>query len=89
MLLSRAVHQESSCPAHAHRARASCLPDSNPYGRDGLAHSRSRALCVLPKSVSVSLLLLTIYIKKIDAFMFETEINGSIVGYGVTENRNL
>jgi hypothetical protein len=41
MLLSRAVHQESSCPAHAHRARASCLPDSNPYGRDGLAHSRS------------------------------------------------
>ena len=39
--LSRAVHQESSCPAHAHRARASCLPDSNPYGRDGLAHSRS------------------------------------------------
>ena len=40
MLLSRAVHQESSCPAHAHRARASCLPDSNPYGRDGLAHSR-------------------------------------------------
>ena len=41
MLLSRAVHQESSCPAHAHRAQASCLPDSNPYGRDGLAHSRS------------------------------------------------
>ena len=41
MLLSRAVHQVSSCPAHAHRARASCLPDSNPYGRDGLAHSRS------------------------------------------------
>jgi len=44
MLLSRAVHQdsqESSCPAHAHRARASCLPGSNPYGRDGLAHSRS------------------------------------------------
>ena len=41
MLLSRAVHQEPSCPAHAHRARASCLPDSNPYGRDGLAHSRS------------------------------------------------
>jgi len=28
-------------PAYAHRARASCLPDSNPYGRDGLAHSRS------------------------------------------------
>jgi len=41
MLLSRAVHQESSCPAHAHRARASCLPDSTPYGRDGLAHSHS------------------------------------------------
>jgi len=41
MLLSRAVNQESSCPAHAYRARASCLPDSNPYGRDGLAHSRS------------------------------------------------
>jgi len=37
----RAVHQESSCPAHAHRARASCLPDSNPYGRDGLAHRLS------------------------------------------------
>jgi hypothetical protein len=41
MLLSRATQQQSSCPAHAHRARASCLPDSNPYGRDGLAHSRS------------------------------------------------
>ena len=41
MHLSRAVHQESSCPAHANRARASCLPDSNPYGRDGVAHSRS------------------------------------------------
>ena len=40
-LLSCAVHQESSCPAHAHRAQASCIPDSNPYGRDGLAHSRS------------------------------------------------
>jgi len=25
----------------SNRARASCLPDSNPYGRDGLAHSRS------------------------------------------------
>jgi len=66
--LSRAVHQESSCPAHAHRARASCLPDSNPYGRDGLAHSRSLspprgALCVSPKSMS--LLLLTGYIRKV------------------------
>jgi len=40
MLLSRAVHQESSCPAHAHRDRASCLPDSTPYGRDDLARSR-------------------------------------------------
>jgi len=37
---SHAVHQQSSCSAHAHRARASCLHDSNPYGRDGLAHSR-------------------------------------------------
>jgi len=41
-----------------HRARASCLPDSNPYGHDGLAHSRSLspprgALVVLPKSVSL------------------------------------
>jgi len=35
------VHQESSCPGHAHRARESCSPDSNPYGPDGLAHSRS------------------------------------------------
>jgi hypothetical protein len=41
MLLSRATQQQSSCPAHAHRARASCLPDSAPYGRVGLAHSRS------------------------------------------------
>jgi len=41
MLLSRAKHQQSSCPDHDSRARASCLPDSNPYGRDGLAHSRS------------------------------------------------
>ena len=61
MLVSRAVHQESSCPARAHRARASCLPDSTPYGHDGLAHSRSLspprgALCVLPKSVSLLVL---------------------------------
>jgi len=33
--------RKSFCPAHAHRARASCLPDSNPYGHDGLAHSRA------------------------------------------------
>jgi len=26
---------------NADRARASCLPDANSYGRDGLAHSRS------------------------------------------------
>ena len=53
ILLSRAVHQESSCPAHAHRARASCLPDSNPYDRDGLAHSRVlfTAGCALRASV--------------------------------------
>jgi len=40
-LLSRAVRQQSSCPAHAQRARACRLPDSTPYGREGLAHSRS------------------------------------------------
>jgi len=43
---------------HAHRTRASCLPDSNPYGRDGLAHSRSLspprgALVVLPEPMSL------------------------------------
>ena len=26
---------------YTHRARACCFPDSNPYGRDGLANSRS------------------------------------------------
>ena len=64
MLLSRAVHQESSCPAHAHRARASCLPDSSPYGltvQHTVALSPPRgALCVLPKSVSL-LLLTSLY----------------------------
>jgi len=28
--------------APGHPASGLCLPDSNPYGRDGLAHSRSR-----------------------------------------------
>jgi len=48
-----ALHQESSCPAHAHRARASCLPNSNPHGRDGLAHSRS--LCTARRALRVAL----------------------------------
>ena len=39
--VSYTLIKTTNCPAHAHRARASCLPDSNPYGRDGLAHSRS------------------------------------------------
>ena len=35
------VAKNGPCPEHDSHARASCLPDSNPYGRDGLAHSRS------------------------------------------------
>jgi len=40
-LFSRASQKHTSCPAHAPRTRASCLPESATCDRDGLAHSRS------------------------------------------------
>jgi len=59
------IYNHSSVDIEIGLIRASCLPDSAPYGRDGLAHSRSLspprgALCVLPKSVSL-LVLTSLY----------------------------